>query len=66
MTIEVDRIAEIEREIISYYDQFQIVRQKIEQTGMTKELLLKQSDLCFNIQDALAAIEEKTKEETHE
>ena len=48
------------------YARFLLIRQKIEQEGMTKELLVQQSDLCFNIQDVLAAVEEQTKEETHE
>lgn len=56
----------LKAELNDLYTRFLLIRQKIEQEGMTKELLVQQSDLCFNIQNTLATVEEQTKEETHD
>lgn len=41
------------------YTRFLFIRKKIEQEGMTKDLMLKQSELCFAISEILAAQEKE-------
>ena len=55
---------ELPNDLDELYTRLLFVRKTIEDIGMTKELLLRQSEICFAIYDAMVALEEK--ENTHE
>ena len=48
------------------YTRLLFVRKTIEDIGMTKELMLRQSELCFAIYYAMVALEEKEESKSHE
>ena len=48
------------------YTRLLFVRKTIEDIGMTKELMLRQSELCFAIYYAMVELEEQEESKSHE
>ena len=55
----------LEANLNELYTRFLFIRKQIESSGMTKELMKQQSDVCFLLNDAIAAVQEKQQEEDH-
>lgn len=56
----------LEANLNELYTRFLLIRKQIEGSGMTKELMKQQSDVCFLLNDDIAAVQEKQQEEDHE